>query len=259
MTASLSAMPTDVLGGVGLTFLKVYEDRPAPDGLHSGCAHVHAITDEAYFVVAGEGYLELHDLANGFHRAPLSPGAFVQFTPGTIHRVVSTDGLEVMVTMGNAGLAERGDARIYFGPQIDADPEEYERLAALPKAKGREGALERRDASITGYTTLMDLLANDEAAYRAEVARFVEHHFAAMAAIRDDLAAVVAAGPVRWAQQARDRVDALPKGAAGPETLVTEPASEPVLGMCGTLRPVAGLHPLAAEAVSLLADDALVR
>jgi mannose-6-phosphate isomerase-like protein (cupin superfamily) len=259
MTASLSAMPTDVLGGVGLTFLKVYEDRPAPDGLHSGCAHVHAITDEAYFVVAGEGYLELHDLANGFRRAPLSPGAFVQFSPGTVHRVVSTDGLEVMVTMGNAGLPERGDARIYFGPEVDADPEEYKRLAALPKTKGREGALERRDASVTGYTKLMDLMVSDEAAYRAEIARFVEHHFAAMAAIRDDLSAVVEAGPVRWAQQARDRIEALPKGPAGPKTLVTEPVSEPVLGMCGILRPVSGLHPLAAEAASLLADDAPAR
>ena len=43
------------IAGIGLTHLSVYEQSPAPDGLSSGCAHVHALTDEAYYVVAGEG------------------------------------------------------------------------------------------------------------------------------------------------------------------------------------------------------------
>jgi hypothetical protein len=32
--------------------LTVYDQSPAADGCHSGCAHVHAVTDEAYFVLA---------------------------------------------------------------------------------------------------------------------------------------------------------------------------------------------------------------
>lgn len=243
-----SDVPTDVLGGVGLTHLKVYEDRKAPDGQYSGCAHVHAITDEAYFVVGGEGFLELHDIANGFRRVPLRPGAYVQFTPGTIHRVVSTGGLEVVVVIGNAGLAERGDARIYFGPDVDADPDAYRRLAALPKTDGLKGALDRRDASVAGYAKLMALHEADPVAYRAEVTRFVRLHFREMAALRDAFSSIVDAGPARWTAIVRHRLDALPDSPADAETVTASAEGEPVLGMCGMLRPVSGLSALAGEA-----------
>jgi len=244
MTAPSLTTPTDVLGGVGLTHLKVYEDRPAPDGQHSGCAHVHAVTDEAYFVVAGEGFLELHDVANGFRVMPLVSGAFVQFTPGTIHRVVSTNRLEVVVVIGNAGLAERGDARIYFGRDVDGKPDAYRRLAGLPKSKGRAGALDRRDASITGYMALLELRASDPHAYQIEVERFVQLHYREMEALQAKFAAIVEAGPLRWATIARDRIDALPGGFAAAGSLAAEPRAEPVLGMCGMLRPVDGLQAL---------------
>ena len=251
MTAPSQTTPTDVLGGVGLTHLKVYEDRPAPDGQHSGCAHVHAVTDEAYFVVAGEGFLELHDVSHGFRVMPLAPGAFVQFTPGTIHRVVSTNALEVVVVIGNAGLAERGDARIYFGPDVDGKPDEYRRLAGLPKSDGRAGALERRDASVTGYMGLMDLHQSDPHAYAIEVTRFVQLHYREMEALQAKFAAIVEAGPLRWAQAARDRIDALPEGFAAAEALAAEPKAEPVLGMCGMLRPVDGLQALSTVTATL--------
>lgn len=241
-------MPTDVLGGVGLTHLKVYEDRLAPDGQYSGCAHVHAITDEAYFVVAGEGFLELHDITNGFRRVSLRPGGYVQFTPGTIHRVVSTGGLEVVVVIGNAGLAERGDARIYFGPDVDADADEYRRLTALPRTDGLAGALDRRDASVAGYDRLMDLRNSDPKAYRAEITRFVRLHFREMEALRDAFASIVDAGPARWTDIVRARLDALPDSPADAETVTAPRPSEPVLGMCGMLRPVAGLSVLGSGA-----------
>lgn len=245
MTAHKETIPTEVLGGVGLTHLKIYEDRPAPDGKHSGCAHVHAVTDEAYYAVAGEGYLELHDPENGFRVAPLTPGAFVQFTPGTIHRAVSTGGLEVVVVIGNAGLAERGDARIYFGPEVDANPDEYRRLAGLPKAKGRVGALERRDASIEGYMALMALREHDPKAYLGEVGRFVDLHCREAETLRDRFAAIVEAGPGKWTEILRERIAALPSRPAAADTLTAAPADEPVLGMCGTLQPVGGLQALA--------------
>jgi mannose-6-phosphate isomerase-like protein (cupin superfamily) len=173
------------IAGVGLTHLSVYEQRPAPDGLSSGCAHVHALTDEAYYVVAGEGAIELHDAERGFRSVPLARGDFVQFPPGTLHRSVSTRGLEVLALMGHAGLAERGDARLYFGAQVDADPAEYERLRALPRHGGLEGALERRDASVRAYLQLLHLWRNARSAYFAELARFVELHRRDVAARHD--------------------------------------------------------------------------
>ena len=67
-------MGSGLLAGIGLTRLQVYEQRPAPDGTLSGCAHVHAFTDEAYYIVAGRGALELHDVDHGFRRVPLAGG-----------------------------------------------------------------------------------------------------------------------------------------------------------------------------------------
>lgn len=173
------------IAGIGLTHLSVYEQRPAPDGLHSGCAHVHALTDEAYYVVAGEGAIELHDTELGFRSVPLARGDFVQFPPRTLHRSVSTRGLEVLALMGNAGLAERGDARLYFGAKVDSDPAEYERLKALPRQGGLDGALERRDASVRAYLGLLQLWRDDRPAYFTELSRFIELHRADIAARRE--------------------------------------------------------------------------
>eukprot|EP01034_Spumella_vulgaris_P017876 gene17876-22812_t len=97
-------MSKGLLAGIGLTRLRVYEQRPAPDGTFSGCAHVHAYTDEAYYVVAGHGAIELHDVERGFRRVALQPGDFVQFAPGTLHRSVSESGLDVLALMSNSGL-----------------------------------------------------------------------------------------------------------------------------------------------------------
>ena len=174
------------IAGVGLTHLSVYEQRPAPDDLSSGCAHVHALTDEAYYVVAGEGAIELHDTERGFRTVPLARDDFVQFPPGILHRSLSTCGLEVLALMGNAGLAERGDSRLYFGAEVDADPAEYERLKALPLHGGLQGALERRDASARAYLGLLQLWRDDRPAYFAELSRFVDLHRSDIDARRDE-------------------------------------------------------------------------
>src|SRR5262245_11259584 len=154
-------MRANLIAGIGLTHLAVYDQRPAPDGLNSGCAHVHAVTDEAYFVLSGEGAIELHDIEHGFRSVPLRPGSLVQFAPGTVHRAVNRGGLNVLCLMGNAGLAERGDARIWFGPEVDADAQAYERLWRLPAEKGLDGALDRRGRSVTAYMRLLRLWEDD--------------------------------------------------------------------------------------------------
>jgi mannose-6-phosphate isomerase-like protein (cupin superfamily) len=232
----------EFIGGVGLTHLKVYDQRPAPDGRMSGCAHIHGLTDEGYYTIAGAGALELHDPEHGFRSVPLTPGNYVQFTPGTLHRTVSEGGLEVLVIMGNAGLAERGDARIYFGAAVDDDPAEYARLAALPREGGLKGALERRDASVAAYMALTGLFERDRAAYDAELARFLEVHRRDLAARRDQFGQVIETSLEHWLGVAHERIDGLaaaPGAAQGQATDQTR--GGPKYGMCGILHQLHGL------------------
>ena len=231
-------MQNNLIAGIGLTHLTVYDQSPAPDGCHSGCAHVHAVTDEAYFVLAGTGAIELHDLEHGFRSVPLAPGSYVQFAPGTLHRAVNNGGLVVLVIMGNAGLAERGDARIWFGADADADPDLYQRLWTLPGRKGLEGALERRDRSVSAYMQLLRLWESDRDAYRSSLAAFIDLHARAMAPMRELFQSVVAQGPAIWLQSALARIDGLPSPSETPQAARVGAEEIPKFGMCGLLRPL---------------------
>lgn len=234
-------MSAPLVGGIGLTVLRVYDQRPGPDGVTAGCAHVHALTGEAYFGVAGEGALELHDSEHGFRRVEIRSGSYVQFPPGTLHRSVSTHRLEVLAIMGNAGLAERGDARIYFGADVDADPLRYEALRSLVD-KGLDGALERRDASARAYVRLLALWESDRTAYFAELERFLRRHHETIAANRAIMEDAIRTGPLREAQDTLALLAAIgagpPRSGAG---TWREPDNAPVLGMCGMLWQVARL------------------
>jgi hypothetical protein len=228
-------MSSGLLAGIGLTRLRVYDQRPAPDGTLSGCAHVHAFTDEAYYVVAGTGCLELHDVEQGFRRVPLAAGDFVQFGPGTLHRSVNHAGLDILALMSNSGLAERGDARIYFGAAVDADPEAFERLRALPSTGGLEGALQRRDASTHAYSALMQLWDTDRTAYRAELQRFVDLHHRLASAHVAQYEAVIHQGPAHWLRTSLDRLHA-PAAAQPQAGGVLQREIPTALGMCGVLQ-----------------------
>ena len=230
-----------LIAGIGITHLEVYAQRPGPDGVLAGCAHVHALCDEAYFGIEGSGAVELHDLERGFRTVPIEPGTWVQFQPGTLHRSVCYDGFEVVAVMSNAGLPERGDARIYFGPEVDADPVEFERLKGLAVG-GIEGALARRDASSEGYAGLIALWETDRDAYFAELRRFYGVHCASLAGRRADLEAVVRAGPLASAETTLERIGGLPDAPAPGPIRRAEAGSEGVkLGMCGLLRQVSQL------------------
>ena len=231
-------MQNGLIGGIGLTHLTVYGQRPAPDGKHSGCAHVHAITDEAYYVISGTGAVELHDLEHGFRSVPLSPGSYVQFAPGTLHRAVNGGDLVVLGIMGNAGLAERGDARIWFGPEADADPALYRELWTLPARRGLEGALERRDRSVSAYMELLRLWDGDRAAYQQRLSAFVDLHARSMAPLRERFQNVVQQGPASWLQSAFARIDGLPSLIDRPQAERVGAEETPKFGMCGVLRPL---------------------
>lgn len=233
-----------LIGGVGLTHLTVYEQRKAPDGVNSGSPHVHAITDEAYYVISGTGRAELHDLQNGFRTVQLNPGQYLQFPPNTLHRIVSTGALTILAVMGNAGLAERGDARIYFGKAVDDDPNEYARLWGLAKEKGLDGALDRRDAAVRAYVKLLKLWESDKPAYLSDLRRFFEAHARAMREVRAKLSNAIDSGPLAWGSISRQRLERLPEGDASPEPAFHDPGGAVAYGMCGVLRPVVALKPL---------------
>ena len=82
-------MTAALIGNVGLTLLQVYDRDAGPDGVRGGCAHVHGLTDEAYFGIGGAGAIELHDRETGFRTIPITKGTYVQFPPWTLHRSVS--------------------------------------------------------------------------------------------------------------------------------------------------------------------------
>ena len=238
------ARAQDLISGIGLTELTVYDQRPAPDGLMSGSPHVHAVTDEGYYVLSGKGRVELHDLAGGFRSVDLLPGRYVQFPPGTVHRLVSTDRLVLLVVMGNAGLAEHGDARIYFGRDVDDDPAEFARLNGLAGARGLEGALDRRDAAVRAYSRLLELWAGDRPAYFRELGRFIGLHMKAAAGLRREFSEAVASGPAAWGERFRRRVGSLPAEAGEGAPILHTPSAGATPGMCGLLRPVTGFTPV---------------
>jgi mannose-6-phosphate isomerase-like protein (cupin superfamily) len=238
-----ASQSTGLIGGIGLTEVHVYAQRRAPDGKFSGCPHVHAVTDEGYFVLQGRGEVEFHDLTHGFRQLTLEPGQYVHFPPLVMHRLVSDGDLVILGMMGNAGLAERGEARIYFGADIDADPSKFDQLVSLPKRSGLEGALQRRDAAVAAYQQFMTLWQRDRDAYFAELRRFIDLHCREMARLSDTLLQQVAAGPVASANATAARIRNLPnRSDPAPDIQLNRRGTESAFGMCGVLRPMLKLE-----------------
>lgn len=239
---------SSLIGGIGLTEVHVYSQRRAPDGLFSGCPHVHAVTDEGYFVLSGRGWVEFHDLCHGYRRLDLAPGDYAHFPPLVMHRLVSTDALVILGIMGNGGLAERGEARIYFGPEVDASPACFAELVNGQRSNGLEGALDRRDAAVRAYQGLLALWEQDRPAYLAELERFFACHCAAISTKADELRTEVERGPKAWAQVTTNRLAALPLMIETHEGIFfNRSGSEEALGMCGVLRPILRLEQMGDE------------
>jgi mannose-6-phosphate isomerase-like protein (cupin superfamily) len=232
-----------LIGGIGLTEVHVYAQRAAPDGRFSGCPHVHAVTDEAYVVLRGAGSVEFNDLAHGFRTLALAPGDYVHFPPLVMHRLISDGDLVILGMMDGAGLPERGEARIYFGADVDVDAARFDELMSLPRVRGLEGALSRRDASVAAYQQLMQRWNEDRGAYFAELGRFFSVHCRAMAAAREALLDQVRRGPLASAEALQQRIQHLPVFTDEARPVAVnhrggDPALRERLGMCGVLRPI---------------------
>lgn len=138
-------------GGTGVSRLHLYP-WPTADGCHGGSPHLHTVCTEAYVVVGGTG--ELRTLTpDGAATTPLAAGTIAWFAPGTVHRAVTHDDLQVVVVMQNSGLPEAGDAVLTFPDEILADPAAY-RAAALDPADPGGSARRRRDLAVEGFLEL---------------------------------------------------------------------------------------------------------
>lgn len=241
-TGNADASVLGLIGGIGLTEVHVYNQRLGPDGLFGGCPHVHAVVDEGYYIIRGTGRVEFHDVDQGYRQLELSPGTYAHFPPGVLHRLISDGNLVVLGMMGSAGLAEQGEARIYFGPQVDASKEVFDSLVSMPKSLGLEGALMRRDAAVSAYMKLLALWRDDKAAYMAELRRFLGVHRKAMAGRREEFEQAVRRGPVAWADMTLRRLSELNDEKADPSLNGCEirfhAREEQAFGMCGVLRPI---------------------
>jgi mannose-6-phosphate isomerase-like protein (cupin superfamily) len=223
--------------GVGLSRLRVYPWETA-DQLHGGSPHMHLTCTECYAVLGGRG--ELHTLTlEGLRRVPLAAGDAVWFTPGTIHRAVNVDDLQVQVIMQNDGLPEAGDAVLTFPPEHLADPEAYAAAVSLGDglpAERQERARARRDLAISGFARLVDDVENGS----GEALR--EFYKAAAALVSDRLdtwEAAWRAKALAAAEATGEQIAALRRGDVdhlGRATVAKIAAPEQdALGMCGFL------------------------
>ncbi|MBM7057514.1 cupin domain-containing protein [Streptomyces durocortorensis] len=225
-------------GAVAVSHLSVY-DWPSADGLRGGTPHLHLTCSEGYVVVGGSGSVQTLT-AEGFRETPLTSGALVWFTPGTVHRLVNEDGLRLIVLMQNSGLPEAGDAVLTLPPGRLTDPDAYRAAVALPvdaeEAVQERAARARRDLAVEGF------LALREALEKGDPEPLAAFHRAAAALVRPRAAEWRA----RWEKGAAtappataDQLDALDRGEAGhladARVHAERPSAHGRFGMCGRL------------------------
>lgn len=231
-----------LVGGIGLTRVAVYEQRPGPDGLHSGAPAVHAVFDEGFYAMSGSGRIELHDVHRGFRSINLSPGRYVQVPPCTLYRLVSTDRLVVLSVTAAGGGAGADDTRIYFGKDADADPAAYARLSGLAAAEGLEGALKRRDEAVRAYELFASLWKLDKPTYYVEIERFIGLQLDAAGPKRAAFGKAVAVGPAAWTARYQARIKDLPLNRDELSPAFQFPPEEEIPGISGMCLPLSTLE-----------------
>lgn len=221
---------------VGLSALSVYQAE-ASDGHAGGSPHVHLVCSEAYYVTGGHGLVQTLTAA-GFRETPLRAGVVVQFSPGTIHRLVNQGDLEILVIMQNSGLPESGDAVLTLPLHLLQDAEAYRRATALPPGDDAEAvAMRRRDLAVAEFLALVD-------AQRERGPEALEPFYAAAANLT---APLLESWRRRWLEGAHratratgEQLDALAKGDhshlfGADVQAMPGPVEKGRLGMCGSL------------------------
>jgi mannose-6-phosphate isomerase-like protein (cupin superfamily) len=211
-------------GGVGISDLRVY-DWPTADGVCGGSPHIHLLCAEAYVVVEGSGSVQTMTW-QGYAETPLTPGAVVTFTPGTIHRLVNDGDLRIVVVMQNSGLPEAGDAVFTFPQPILTDPARYAEAAAI---SDEASARRRRDLAIEGFLELRE---------KDGFADFLAHAVQVVSPKLDMFEARWRSGALSSAQATETHLTALRTGDLShlKEAAIHTTHPAPKLGMCGHLQ-----------------------
>jgi mannose-6-phosphate isomerase-like protein (cupin superfamily) len=229
-------------GAVALTRLGVY-DWESADGVCGGSPHMHTASTEAYLVLAGTGRVETVT-ASGYESHDLAPDDLLWFSPGTIHRLVNTGGLDILAIMQNGGLPEAGDAVLTFEADVVADAERYARTARVDGGTGSasEGlasaARTRRDAALAGYQRLK------EAAQTGDFDAVEQFHRAAVRLVQSRVPAwrelwtgKITPEAARTGQWLTDLAEGRFSHFRDAAVSRTAPAgTERIFGMCGMLR-----------------------
>lgn len=223
-------------GGVAVSHLRVYESTSV-DGLAGGTPHCHTACTEAYAVIGGRGRVVTLG-GDGYTETPLEAGSFAWFTPGTIHRLVNEDQLEILVLMANAGLPEAGDMVITFPAEVLADTDRYREAAALPPesltTSGDDAAVRaRKDLAVEGFRSLVDGGPAALARFHARAVELVAPSVPSWRGIWED-------GPMAAAETSGVHLAALAAGdathlAASGVHALPPPGAERRYGCCGTL------------------------
>ncbi|MFF1252353.1 cupin domain-containing protein [Pseudarthrobacter sp. NPDC058329] len=237
-------------GGVALTRLGVY-DWEAADGICGGSPHMHTASTEAYLVLSGTGRVETIR-SSGYESYDLAPNDLLWFSPGTIHRLVNTDNLNILAIMQNGGLPEAGDAIMTFEPDIVADAERYARTASLdggPAAVANPApgsgvtsraaaARARRDAAFAGYELLKEAaLAGDFAVveqFQRDAVRLVQAKVSGWQNLWRETIAPEPARTERWLADLAQGGFSHFRDAAVSRTVPVN--TGPIFGMCGLLQ-----------------------
>ncbi|MEV0845708.1 cupin [Streptomyces sp. NPDC049954] len=225
-------------GAVAVSHLSVY-DWPAADGLCGGTPHLHLTCTEGYVVTGGSGAVQTLT-TSGFTSTPLTPGALVWFSPGTIHRLVNDGGLRISVLMQNSGLPEAGDAVLTLPPRFLTDRATYEAAVALPPPTEEDACAEaaraRRDLALEGFAALRTA---SESGDPGPLAAFHRSAAALVQPLLDDWEQRWHAGAEAAAAATGEQIARLRAGDSShlAEARVTARHTDPVrrFGMCGRL------------------------
>ncbi|MDF5723546.1 MAG: cupin domain-containing protein [Rhizonema sp. PD37] len=149
--------------------LKVY-DTPCFDGQIGGTPHVHLLATEMYFVLAGEGAVEVID-KDGFSQVELFPHSTLVFSPGIIHRLINPNkDLEILVIEQN-GLPERGDSVVCFTNEwLESDKS----FARAMKVSSLEEAYLRRTRGVEGFLEIKAAFSKSKTLGKEALGKFYQ-------------------------------------------------------------------------------------
>jgi hypothetical protein len=179
---------------------------------------------------------------SGYESYDLAPNDLLWFSPGTIHRLVNEDNLEILAIMQNGGLPEAGDAVLTFEADILASPDRYAQSASLPSGPPSESlqkaARRRRDAAVAGYQHIKEaaLAGRHDVVeqFHRDAVRLVQSRVPSWQALWDETIAPESARTGTWlADLAEGRFSHF----AEATVVRSDPAGpDRILGMCGRLQ-----------------------